>query len=107
MLATNLTSATITGLEPQKRYYMRVRARNGNSIPTAFDITFSTRTLSTRDRTAPAPVGGLWATFAPAACNTIDISMEWDPVSKNVSGNATSAASSIDAFRTPCPLIRF
>jgi fibronectin type 3 domain-containing protein len=37
-------TATITGLQSRSTYYLHVRARNANNVPTVFDQTLSTRT---------------------------------------------------------------
>lgn len=48
-------AVTISGLTPSTTYYLRARARNGNGIPTPFDVPLATRT-----EPGPASFSFLW-----------------------------------------------
>ncbi|MBI5573744.1 MAG: right-handed parallel beta-helix repeat-containing protein [Elusimicrobia bacterium] len=67
---TNVLSYNWTSLSPNTEYYFRVRARNGDGIPTNFDVTIQTVTL-------PAPVSAPDAPTGLAATEVTNSSIKW------------------------------
>jgi len=91
---TTATGITLSGLMPNKTYFIHVQALNGNLIPTAFDITVSAQTSagnSTNIR--PAPPGALTATLQN---NGTSVALTWHPVTKNEDGTSLAAGEQVD-----------
>jgi hypothetical protein len=81
-----VSSMTLHNLTPNRPYYMRVRSLNGNNVPSAWDITITTRTLGTADTVAPAPVSGVTAQVLSVSGNNVTLMLLWDPVTANMDG---------------------
>lgn len=75
-----LTTATIPGLLSDTTYYFRVRAFNGDDIPTAFSNTITDKTDPVIDSLPPMSPAGLWASRATDGSS---ITLNWSPVTRN------------------------
>lgn len=72
--------ATLAGLTPATTYYLRVYARNGDSVVTTPDVTVSTRTLVSSLVRPKAPYG-LWAEFTELTPQG-RLKIHWKPVTR-------------------------
>jgi len=69
--------AAIADLSPATTYYIRVRAVNGDSIPSAYSASVSSRTFAA----PPQPPSGLAAAYDPDSRKT---SISWSPAASGV-----------------------
>ena len=77
-------AVAVVGLAPATTYWLRVRARNGDDVPTPFDVTVSTVTPMPADAIAPAAPIGIWAEWLQL--NPPTFRVHWRPVPNTTDG---------------------
>ncbi|HRY30187.1 MAG TPA: fibronectin type III domain-containing protein [Elusimicrobiota bacterium] len=77
------TSFTITDLQSNTNYWVRVRAQNESGYTTVFDAIVSTRTLKMMDTVPPKAPAGVWAEWVNSSGGR-KVKLHWRAVSENM-----------------------
>jgi len=84
-----VNAVAIANLTPGTTYFLRLRARNGDGIATAYDTAVSTVTLPPSDFVVPQAPYGMWAEWVQLGSQG-HFRVHWRPVAWNTDGTAFS-----------------
>ncbi|HOW28908.1 MAG TPA: fibronectin type III domain-containing protein [Elusimicrobiota bacterium] len=94
------TSTILSGLRPNTTYWIHVRAYNGDGVPTAYDVTISTRTNPALDTLAPKPPHGIWPELHKPQGAQSEVIIHWRAVTKNVDDTLATDVAGYNLYKT-------